>query len=56
MIAEREAVWSQERQSLETEVSQVKNHLIGAETYIMELEQQLERVNKQYTISKCFVI
>ena len=48
--------WIKERQNLETEVNEIKNHLIGAETYIRQLEQQLETLNKQYIISKYYSI
>lgn len=40
LAAEREK-WAKERQNYETELNDIKNHLIGAETYIRELEGQL---------------
>jgi chromosome segregation ATPase len=40
--------WDTERSNLETEITQIKNHLIGAESYIRELEEQLSNLNMQY--------
>lgn len=46
-----EAKWAIERKNLEIEIDQLKNHLMGAESYIRELEEQLANLNNQYQIS-----
>lgn len=45
-----EAKWAIERKNLEIEIDQLKNHLMGAESYIRELEEQLANLNNQYQI------
>ena len=54
--SDEKAKWDIERSNLETEVTQIKNHLIGAESYIRELEEQLANLNRQYEISNFYDI
>lgn len=51
-ITEQELKWNADVRNYETENTQIKNHLMGAQIHIKELEERLVKLNTDYIKSK----